>query len=82
MTEIKLTLVNGHVINTLINGTEEEIINHYNDNNFLSCCSNDDNIKTNVKEIEIEVEPVALGCKKSTRIYVFKYDYKAKCYLY
>ena len=78
MRNIKLTLVNGDVINTKINGTEQDIINHYNDCNFLL-----NNKDEQVKEIEIEGNTQGLiGCSKRTIIYPFTYNQKAQCYLY
>ena len=35
MKNIIITLVNGEQIKTLINGSEKEIIKHYNENNFF-----------------------------------------------
>ena len=78
MRNIKLTLVNGNIINTRINGTAQEIINYYNDNNFLS-----NNKDEQVKEIELEENSTSLiGCIKRTVVYLFTYDTQANCYLY
>lgn len=84
MKKIKLIFVNSDTIETKINGTEKEIINHYNDINFFNSCSNEKEIKNKqIKEIEIEANPVdLLGCIASTIVYPFKYDNKAQCYLY
>lgn len=49
MKKIKINFVNGDSITTLINGSEKEIINHYNNNNFYGCDSKEYN---QVKEIE------------------------------
>ena len=78
MTNIKLIYVNGDYTYTGINGTEKEIIDFYNFNNMLNT-----NIDTQIKEIEIEANPVGLiGCRARTIVYPFVYDESAKCYQY
>ena len=57
---IKLTLLNGDIIRTPINGTEEEIIQHYRDNNFFKSCTHDE-ILEQVESLEFldasEIDP-------------------------
>jgi len=79
MKDIKVIKTNGDYFFTKINGTEEDIINHYNDNNFLS--SNDDQIKE-VTIILKGKETGFPGCKQRDIIYQFTYNDKAQCYLY
>ena len=78
MTNIKLIYVNSDYTYTRVNGTEEEIIDFYNFNNMTNS-----DTSTQIKEIEIEVDPVGfVGCSARTIIYPFNYDESAKCYLY
>ena len=78
MTYIKLIYVNSDYTYTRVNGTEEEIIDFYNFNNMTNS-----DTSTQIKEIEIEVDPVGfVGCSARTIIYPFNYDESAKCYLY
>lgn len=79
MKEVKVIKTNGDYFYTKINGTEEDIINHYNDNNFLS--SNDNQIKE-VTIILKGKETGFPGCKQRDIIYQFTYNDKAQCYLY
>ena len=71
MKNIKITFVNGDSMTTLINGTEEEIINYYNNNNFYGCDSEE---YDQIKEIEF-----LYGENK--RIYLFNKVYD-NLYLY
>nr|DAO57251.1 MAG TPA: hypothetical protein [Caudoviricetes sp.] len=78
MKNIKLVYVNGDYTYTRINGTEEEIIDYYNFNNVTN-----GDIDTQVKEIEIEADPVGFtGCSARTIIYPFTYNEASECYLY
>ena len=78
MTNIKLIYVNGDYTYTRINGTEKEIVDCYNFNNIMMA-----DIDKQVKEIEIEANPVGLiGCSARTIVYPFFYDESAKCYQY
>ena len=78
MKNIKLVYVNGDYTYTRINGSDEEIIDFYNFNNMTN-----GDINTQIKEIEIEANPVGfIGCSARTIIYPFNYDESAKCYLY
>ena len=78
MKNIKLSYVNGDYTYTRINGTEEEIIDFYNFNNMTN-----GDINTQIKEIEIEADPVGFtGCSSRTIVYPFTYNKSAKCYLY
>ena len=80
MTNIKLIYVNGDYTYTRVNAefTESEIVDYYNFNNMLNA-----DIDNQVKEIEIEANPVGLiGCCARTIVYPFVYDESAKCYLY
>ena len=78
MTNIKLIYVNSDYTYTRVNGTEEEIIDFYNFNNMTNS-----DTSTQIKEIEIEVDPVGfVGCSARTIVYPFNYDESAKCYLY
>ena len=78
MKNIKLVYVNGDYTYTRINGTEKEIIDFYNFNNMTNS-----DTSTQIKEIEIEVDPVGfVGCSARTIIYPFNYDESPKCYLY
>lgn len=76
--EIKVTKVNGDYFFAKINGNEKDIINHYNDSNFLSS-----DLSEQVKEIEFNTNDNLLpGEKERKVIYNFVYDNKAECYLY
>ena len=75
--EIKVTLVNKDSFYTKISGSDDDILNYYNDNNFL----NDDK-ETQVKEIEIIKKGSFPGEKENRVIYNFIYDSKAECFLY
>ena len=75
--EIKVTLVNKDSFYTKVNGSDDDILNHYNDSNFL----NDDK-ETQVKEIEIIKKGSFPGEKENRVIYNFMYDPKAECFLY
>ena len=75
--EIKVTLVNKDSFYTKINGSDNDILNYYNDSNFL----NDDK-ETQVKEIEIIKKGSFPGEKENKVIYNFIYDSKAECFLY
>ena len=75
--EIKVTLVNKDTFYTKVNGSDNEILNYYNDSNFL----NDDK-ETQVKEIEIIKKGSFPGEKENRVIYNFMYDPKAECFLY
>ena len=75
--EIKVTLVNKDSFYTKINGSDNDILNYYNDSNFL----NDDK-ETQVKEIEIVKKGSFPGEKENRVIYNFIYDSKAECFLY
>lgn len=78
--EIKVTFEDGDFLYTKINGSEMEIINYYNDNNFLASCSDENK---QVIEIGIEINPVGfIGCSARTIVYPFTYNESAKCYLY
>ena len=80
MKNIKLVYVNGDYTYTRINGTEKEIIDFYNFNNMTN-----DDITTQIKEIEIEADPVGfvgVGCSARTIVYPFNYNESSKCYLY
>ena len=78
MKNIKLVYVNGDYTYTRINGTEKEIIDFYNFNNMTN-----DDINTQVKEIEIEADPVGFtGCSARTVVYPFTYNKSSECYLY
>ena len=80
MKNIKVTLVNGDYWYTRINGTDQEIINHYNDNNLFEM-----DINKHVKEIEIYFNDDELlpGQKKgSKKIYIFEYNKNANMYMY
>ena len=78
MKNIKLVYVNGDYTYTRINGIEKEIIDFYNFNNMMMS-----DINKQIKEIEIEVNPVSLiGCTARTIVYPFVYEESAKCYLY
>lgn len=83
MTTIKITKLNGEVYHTRINGTEKEIIEFYNTNNFLAGTDNKE--KEQVKEIEFnynEDQTGLIGCKGRKIIYIFEYIEKLDCYLY
>ena len=75
--EIKVTLVNKNFFYTKINGSDNDILNSYNDSKFL----NDDK-ETQVKEIEIIKKGSFPGEKENRVIYNFIYDSKAECFLY
>lgn len=76
--EIKVTKVNGDFYYTKINGSEKEIINHFNDNNFLL-----NDLENQVKEIEFTSDEYLFAGEKERKIiYNFIYDDKADCYLY
>lgn len=75
--EIKVTLVNKDSFYTKISGSDDDILNYCNDNNFL----NDDK-ETQVKEIEIIKKGSFPGEKENKVIYNFMYDPKAECFLY
>ena len=78
MKNIKLVKVNGDYTYTRINGTDKEIIDFYNFNNMTN-----DDINTQIKEIEIEVDPVGfIGCSARIIVYPFIYDESYECYLY
>ena len=78
MKNIKLVYVDGDYTYTRINGTEEEIIDYYNFNNMTN-----DDINTQIKEIEMEADPVGFtGCSARTIVYPFNYNKSSKCYLY
>ena len=78
MKNIKLVYVDGDYTYTRTNGTEEEIIDFYNFNNMTN-----DDINTQIKEIEMEVEPVGFtGCSARTIVYPFNYNKSSECYLY
>ena len=78
MKNIKLSYVNGDYTYTRINGTEKEIIDFYNFNNMTN-----GDINTQIKEIEIEVDPVGfIGCSARIIVYPFNYNESSKCYLY
>jgi|GEM_PF-3146701 len=76
MKTIKLTFTDNDTLNTRINGTENEIITHYKENNFFNWCSNNNNKQ--VKEIEflegLNKEKLT-GCKEVNTSYVF-FDYQ------
>ena len=71
MKNIKITFVNGDSMTTLINGTEEEIISYYNNNNFYGYNSEE---YDQVKEIEFLYD-------ENKRIYLFNKVYD-NLYLY
>lgn len=79
MKNIKVTFVNGDSFKTRINGTDNAIINHYNDNNFFNS-----NINEHVKEVEIESNQDELlkGQKSGKKVYLFSYDKKKNMYIY
>ena len=80
MKNIKVTLVNGDYWYTRINGTDQEIINHYNDNNFFKM-----DINKHVKEIEIyfnDDELLPGQRKDSKKVYMFTYNQKIDTWLY
>lgn len=80
--EIKIEKIDGEIINTRINGTDKEIINFYNDNNFLGSFSNE---YTQIKQLTIITEGKdtnLTGCIRSNKVYPFSYNKKAECYLY
>lgn len=75
--EIKVYTNDGDSFYTHINGSEEDIINHYNDNNFLG---NQDKQVVKVEIIGFGKEIV--GCLESIKEFIFNYNNKAQCYLY
>ena len=75
--EIKVTLVNKDSFYTKISGSDEDILNYYNADNFF----NNDK-ETQVKEIEIIKKGSFQGEKENKVIYNFIYDSKAECFLY
>ena len=78
MKNIKLVYVNGDYTYTRINGTDKEIIDFYNFNNMTN-----GDINTQIKEIEIEADPVGFfGCSARIIVYPFNYNESSKCYLY
>lgn len=79
MKTIKVTFVNGDFLYTAINGTDNQIINHYNDNNFFNS-----NLDKQVKEIEIELNQNELlkGQRSGKKVYLFNYDKKKNMYIY
>lgn len=78
MKQIKITKIDGGVIYTRINGTEKEIIEHYNACNFWSGEEH-----TQIKEIEIILNGSDFaGCRQRKIVYPFTYNKKAECYLY
>lgn len=79
MKNIKVKLVNGDSFSTRINGTDNQIINHYNDNNFFNS-----NINEQVKEIEIELskDELMTGQRSGKKVYMFNYDKKKDMYIY
>ena len=78
MKNIKLVYVDGDYTYTRINGTEKEIIDFYNFNNITN-----GDINTQIKEIEMEVDPVGFtGCSARTIVYPFNYNKSSECYLY
>lgn len=83
MKNIKVIKTNGDYFFTKINGTEDEIIEHYNESNFLGSCDNEE--YSQVKQVTIILkgkETGFVGCKQRDIIYNFEYDDKAQCYLY
>ena len=78
MKNIKLSYVNGDYTYTRINGAEKEIIDFYNFNNMTN-----GDINTQIKEIEIEADPIGFtGCSARTIVYPFNYNKSSECYLY
>ena len=71
MKNIIVTLINGEQIETLINGTEKEIIKHYNENNFYGCSSEE---YTQVQSIEFlygENKRIYLFDKVDNNLYLY-----------
>ena len=78
MKNIKLVYVDGDYTYTRINGNEKEIIDFYNFNNMTN-----GDINTQIKEIEMEADPVGFtGCSARTIVYPFNYNKSSECYLY
>lgn len=78
--EVKVTMVDGDYFYTKIHGTDEEIINHYNDCNFIG-----GEVHKQIKEIEISLigdETGFIGCTLRKIVYPFTWNSKAECYLY
>lgn len=79
MKTIKVTFVNGNHVYTTINGTDNQILNHYNDNNFFTS-----NLNKQVKEVEIELNQNELlrGQESGKKVYIFNYDKNKNMYIY
>lgn len=78
---IKFNYVDGSVGYTDVTGTDKEIINYYNDSNFLGSFS-EEYVQINSIEIPVFESELLPGQKAGTRIYMFEYNQKAECYLY
>lgn len=77
--EIKVIKVNGDHFYTKINGTDPDIINHYNEYNLS--CDNKENIQ--VKEIEFLYNNGGFtGLQERRVVYNFAYDNKLNCFQY
>lgn len=78
MNFINLTFTNGTELSTCFNSevSNEEIVNHYNDNNFLG------NKGHQVRKLEIVREGDMPGCRQRNIVYMFEYDPTVECYLY
>ena len=79
MKTIKVTFVNGNYVYTTINGTDNQILNHYNDNNFFTS-----NLNKQVKEVEIELnkDELMTGQRGGKKVYLFQYDKNKNMYIY
>lgn len=77
MKTIKITFADNDYLITRINGTIDEVITYYRENNFFAWCATNPESKQ-IKEIEFlegfEIEKLA-GCKQVNQSYVF-FDYK------
>lgn len=79
MKEIKVIKINRDYFYTKINGSEKEVIEHYNNYNLE--CDNKENIE--VKEIEFLYNDGGFSEKMERKIiYNFEYDEKLNCYQY
>ncbi len=75
---IKVIKINGDSFYDKINGREKDIIEYYNDMNFLI-----NDLSEQVKELEIDTNYNLLPGEKARKvIYRFLYNDKAGCYLY
>lgn len=80
--KINVKFLNGNTetLKTDVND-RRNIINYYNDCNFLNVNDN----KSQVVEINFILEGIETGlpaCKKSTIFYPFEFNKDAQCYLY